>query len=65
MEKKFKNLINFNKTMGIFHSVQAIIMLFLATSVIQNIAELYDRCGQPACWKLYSCHMVKFARDEY
>lgn len=51
MEKKFKNLINFNKTMGIFHLVQAIIMLFLATSVIQNIAELYDRCGQPASWE--------------
>lgn len=39
MEDKFKKLINFNKVMGLFHFVQAVIMLFLATNVIQKIAE--------------------------
>jgi hypothetical protein len=39
MEEKFKKLINFNRTMGFVHFVQAVLMLFLATSVIQNIAE--------------------------
>ena len=39
MEKEYKKLVNFNKTMGFFHLVQAIIMLFLATSLIQQITE--------------------------
>ena len=39
MKKEYNNLVNFNKVMGVFHLVQAIIMLFLATSVIQQITE--------------------------
>ncbi len=39
MEEKYKRLINFNKLMGFFHFIQAVIMLFLATNVIQKIAE--------------------------
>ncbi len=39
MKKEYTNLLNFNKKMGIFHLLQAIIMLILATSVIQKITE--------------------------
>ena len=39
MKDKFEKLIKFNRNMGILHLVQAIIMLFLATSVISKIAE--------------------------
>lgn len=39
METKFNKLIRFNMIMGFFHLVQGIIMLFLATSVIQKIGE--------------------------
>jgi hypothetical protein len=48
MEDKFKKLIKFNKVMGMFHLVQAVIMLFLATSVIQKIAEF-----EPTITQLY------------
>ena len=36
---KYKKLVSFNKTMGIFHLIQAVIMLVLATTVIQQITE--------------------------
>jgi hypothetical protein len=39
METKLLKLRKFNLIMGAFHLVQAVIMLFLATSVIQNISE--------------------------
>lgn len=39
MEEKFKKLIDFNKIMGLFHFIQSVIMLFLATNVIQKISE--------------------------
>lgn len=39
METKLLKLRKFNLIMGAFHLVQAIIMLFLATSVIQKIGE--------------------------
>lgn len=39
MEKKFEKLIKFNKIMGFLHFVQGIIMIFLATNVIQKISE--------------------------
>ncbi len=39
MNEKYEKLINFNKVMGFFHLLQAIIMLFLATSVVQQITE--------------------------
>lgn len=39
MEKSLYSLRRFNLVMGAFHLVQGIIMLFLATSVIQKIAE--------------------------
>ena len=39
METKFKKLVRFNLIMGCFHLVQGILMMFLATSVIQKIGE--------------------------
>lgn len=39
MERTLQKLRNFNLIMGAFHLVQGLIMLFLATSVIQTIAE--------------------------
>lgn len=39
MEKTLQKLKNFNLTMGAFHLIQGVIMLFLASSVIQKIAE--------------------------
>lgn len=39
MDTKFKKLIRFNLIMGCFHLVQGILMMFLATSVIQKIGE--------------------------
>ena len=39
MENTLEKLKRFNLIMGAFHLVQGIIMLFLATSVIQKIAE--------------------------
>ncbi len=39
MKNEYQKLIKFNKTMGFFHLIQAIIMLVLATSIIQQIAE--------------------------
>jgi hypothetical protein len=39
METKFKKLVRFNLIMGCFHLVQGILMVFLATSVIQKIGE--------------------------
>ena len=39
MEKEFQKLRRFNLIMGGLHLVQGILMLFLATSVIQKIAE--------------------------
>lgn len=48
MSKTITNekLINFNLVMGFFHLVQAIIMLFLATSVIQKISEFAPKIVQ-------------------
>lgn len=46
MDKKFQKLINFNKIMGTFHLVQGIIMLFLATKVIQKISEFQPTITQ-------------------
>ena len=39
MEKTLQKLKNFNLIMGAFHLIQGLIMLFLASSVIQKIAE--------------------------
>ena len=39
MEKTLQKLKNFNLIMGAFHLIQGVIMLFLASSVIQKIAE--------------------------
>jgi hypothetical protein len=39
MEKSYEKLKRFNLVMGVFHLVQGIAMLFLATTVIQKIAE--------------------------
>lgn len=39
MEKTFSKLRNFNVVMGVLHFVQALIMLFVSTSVIQTISE--------------------------
>lgn len=39
MQARLKKLRRFNLIMGGFHFIQAIIMLFLATSVIQTISE--------------------------
>lgn len=38
-ESKFEKLKRFNLIMGAFHLIQGVLMLFLATTVIQNIAE--------------------------
>lgn len=48
MEEKFQKLIKFNKTMGFFHFIQAVIMLLLATTIIQQIAEF-----EPMITQLY------------
>ena len=48
MEDKFQKLVKFNKTMGFFHLIQAVLMLVLATTVIQKIAEF-----QPMVTQLY------------
>jgi hypothetical protein len=46
MENKLKKLKRFNLIMGGFHLVQGIIMLFLATSVIQKISEFQPTITQ-------------------
>lgn len=46
MEIKFKKLRRFNLIMGALHLLQGIIMLFLATSVIQKIAEFQPTITQ-------------------
>jgi hypothetical protein len=46
MENKLHKLRRFNLIMGAFHLAQAIIMLFLATSVIQKIAEFQPTITQ-------------------
>ncbi len=46
MEIKLKKLRRFNLIMGALHLVQGIIMLFLATSVIQKIAEFQPKITQ-------------------
>lgn len=46
MKEKFEKLIRFNKIMGAFHFVQAVIMVFLATSVIQKIGEFQPKITQ-------------------
>ena len=46
MENSFKKLKNFNIIMGAFHLAQAIIMLFLATNVIQKISEFQPTITQ-------------------
>jgi len=39
MKKEYKNLIRFNSIMGFLHFIQAVTMLFLATTVIEKIGE--------------------------
>lgn len=39
MEKEYKKLVTFNRNMGFLHLVQAVIMLFLASSVIEKLGE--------------------------
>jgi len=46
VENKLKKLKRFNLIMGAFHLVQGIAMLFLATSVIQKIAEFQPTITQ-------------------
>jgi hypothetical protein len=46
MENTLPKLKRFNLIMGAFHLIQAIIMLFLATSVIQKIAEFQPTITQ-------------------
>jgi len=46
MDKKLKKLKNFNIIMGMFHLIQGIIMLVLATSVIQTISEFQPQIVQ-------------------
>ena len=46
MELKYQKLRRFNLIMGAVHLVQAVIMLFLATSVIQKIAEFQPTITQ-------------------
>lgn len=46
MEEKLKKLKRFNLIMGAVHLVQGILMLFLATSVIQKIAEFQPKITQ-------------------
>ena len=46
MEKEFQKLRRFNLIMGGLHLVQGILMLFLATSVIQKIAEFSPKITQ-------------------
>jgi hypothetical protein len=46
MEDNFRKLKRFNLIMGIVHLIQACIMLFLATSIIQKIAEFQPQILQ-------------------
>ena len=46
MEIKLAKLRRFNLIMGAFHLIQGAIMLFLATSVIQKIAEFQPTITQ-------------------
>ena len=48
MKDKYEKLVRFNRNMGILHLIQAIMMLFLATTVIGKIAEF-----SPTITKLY------------
>ena len=45
-EITFKKLREFNAIMGVLHLIQGVIMLFIATSVIQNIAEFTPKINQ-------------------
>lgn len=46
LEEKFLRLRKFNKIMGFFHLIQGVAMIFLATSVIQNIKEFSPQITQ-------------------
>jgi len=46
MEQKLNKLKRFNVIMGLFHLIQAVIMLFLASSVIQKIGEFQPQIIQ-------------------
>lgn len=46
MDEKLKKLKRFNLIMGFFHLIQGVAMLFLATSVIQKIAEFQPTITQ-------------------
>ena len=46
MESKLKKLRKFNMIMGGLHLIQGIAMIFLATSVIQKIAEFSPKITQ-------------------
>ena len=46
MEEKLQKLKRFNLIMGCFHLVQGIIMLFLATNIIQKISEFQPTITQ-------------------
>ena len=46
MDKELVKLKRFNLIMGSFHFIQGILMLFLATSVIQKISEFQPTITQ-------------------
>lgn len=59
MEEKLLKLKRFNLIMGLFHLIQALIMLFLATTVIQKISEF-----QPVIVQYYQTYNVATASLE-
>lgn len=46
MKEKFDKLIRFNLIMGLFHLIQGVLMLFLATTLINKIAEFSPKITQ-------------------
>ena len=46
MDEKLKKLKRFNLIMGMFHLIQAVIMLVLASTVIQKISEFQPQIIQ-------------------
>lgn len=46
MEERLKKLKRFNLIMGMFHLIQAVIMLVLASTVIQKISEFQPQIIQ-------------------
>lgn len=54
MEVKYHKLVRFNLIMGLIHLVQGVIMLFLSSSVIQNISEF-----QPEIKQFYQTYNIE------